>query len=87
MRRRKGHPERDRHHPPDPRAAYRCATGKRTYATKREADDTLDALRVHTRRMGRKRPRRAYPCDRCGGWHLTAQTWRQHDNTDGKGDT
>lgn len=39
-----------------------CLTGKRIYDTRAQA-----------RAMRKRYPgaaRRAYPCDRCGGWHL-----------------
>jgi hypothetical protein len=40
----------------------RCPTGKRTF------DSRADARAVRKRHPGA--PRRAYPCDLCGGWHL-----------------
>ncbi len=39
-----------------------CPTGKRVFDTR------ADARRARKRYPGA--PRRAYPCDLCGGWHL-----------------
>jgi hypothetical protein len=50
------------------------ATGKRCYVTHGDAERFMAHLILHGR-SGRV-PCRAYPCDRCGGWHLTSRPQR-----------
>ncbi len=45
------------------------ATGKRQYATRREARIALNKLLV--RRAGHKTERSAYSCKFCNEWHIT----------------
>lgn len=46
-----------------------CETGKVMYASAREAGIAL--RKVQRRRTGRTAERHAYPCDKCGHWHLS----------------
>jgi len=52
---------------------FRCkATGKVAFRDEDDADAALEA-----RKDGARGETRAYPCDHCGGWHLTSQDWRR----------
>lgn len=53
------------------KGARSCATGKRRYRDKREADHVLHGAASYPKRG--VIPRRAYYCDRCHGWHLTSK--------------
>lgn len=53
--------------------------GKTRYGSKKEAQTVLNERTSSGHRHGRPRFLRAYPCDECGGWHLTKQrTYKQH---------
>jgi hypothetical protein len=50
-----------------------CPTGKTRY---RDHESAVTALRGMARSTRERVPGRAYPCDECAGWHLTAtQVW------------
>lgn len=52
---------------------------KQRYDSKKDAL-TVRNIRLHTaNRRGKPKFLRAYPCDECGGWHLTKQ--RKHNET------
>lgn len=53
------------------RAPRRCPTGKRSFATKREARQALALWRKSGVGV-----RRAYKCKSCGSYHLTSQPYR-----------
>lgn len=54
------------------------ACNKRRYRDHAEAIGALRSIRAGQAKR-QVVPSRAYPCDRCGGWHLTS-----HDRWDGK---
>lgn len=53
----------------------RCVTGKSGFseAEARRRLEEYTALAEGSRRTG---PRRVYPCDKCGSWHLTREEKR-----------
>jgi len=51
-----------------------CSCGKICY-TKREAHEIINDARRNCHKDRRhKIPKRAYPCDICGQWHVTKQS-------------
>lgn len=56
---------------PDPTPA-RARFAKRSCHSKHRYHDASDAKRMrHKRQAAGAGPLRIYPCDLCGGWHLT----------------
>lgn len=55
---------------------------KRTFATKRDADDFRKSdkkWKKGKKWKGGKRPIRSYECPRCGGWHVTSKTVEEYE--------
>lgn len=51
--------------------AHECPkTGKIRFPTVQRARETINLLKVKSRRS--RRPERAYHCKHCNGWHLTS---------------
>lgn len=59
-------------------ADWTCPTHKRRYPNEKKAELALrnvqDGLEVGNLQDTGRMPVRSYPCDKCGGWHLTAWT-------------
>ena len=49
----------------------KACTGKQRYAGKRAAVTAVNSMARVRGRHGRPEFVRPYPCDLCGGWHLT----------------
>jgi hypothetical protein len=56
-----------------------CPSGKVIQSSRVEAQFVMLCLWREAQGTGKKVPKRAYECRRCGGWHLTSMTEEEYD--------